>query len=124
MLPVLVNEKPQTVVIYIGSNGITKFNYHDVDVNNLANIILQIGFKCRYCGVESIANSFVLVKNHNNFNIIIRGVNISLKHLCKVYRFDFICNDRIGKNLLWRDGLHLAEEGTSFLATNFFEFFE
>ena len=67
----LVNEKPQTVVIQIGSNDINKFNYHDVDVNGL-------------------------VRNHNNLNILIQGVNISLKHLCKVYGFDFIYNDRIG----------------------------
>ena len=48
MTPVLVDEKRQTVVIHIGSNDITKFNYHDVDVNDLANRILQIGLKCRY----------------------------------------------------------------------------
>ena len=122
VLPVLVDEKPQTVVIHIGSNDITKFNYHDVDVNDLANRILQIGLKCRYYGVESIAISSVLVRNHNNLNKLIREVNISLKHLCKVYGFDFICNDRIGKDLLWRDGLHLTDEGTSFLATNFLNF--
>ena len=48
MIPVLVDEKPQTVVIDIGSNYITKFNYHGVEVNDLANRILQIGLKCRY----------------------------------------------------------------------------
>ena len=90
VIPVLVAEKPQTVVINIGSNDITKFNYHDVDVNDLANRILQIRLKCRYDGVESIALSSVLVRNDNNLNKLIRGVNISLKHLCKVYGFDFI----------------------------------
>ena len=105
---VLVDKKPQTVVINIGSNDITKFNYHDVDVNDLANTILQIGLKCRYYGVGSIAVFPVLVRNDDNLNKLIHGVNISLKHLCKVYGFDFICNDRIGKDLLWRDSL----EGT------------
>ena len=83
---------------------------------------MKIGLKCGYYGVESIAISSVLVRNDNNLNKLIRGVNISLKHLCKVYGFDFICNDRIGKDLLWRDGLHLTDEGTSFLATNFLNF--
>ena len=120
--PVLVEEKPQTVIIHIGSNDITKFNYHDVDVNDLANRILQVGLKCRYYGVESIATLSVLVTNDHNIDKLIRGVNISLKNLCKVYGFDFICNDRIGKDLLWRDGPHLTDEGTSFAATNFLNF--
>ena len=101
VIPVSIDEKPQTVVMHIGSNDITKFNYHDVDVNDLANRILQIRLKCRYDGVESIALSSVLVRNDNNLNKLIRGVNISLKHLCKVYGFDFICKNRIGKDLLW-----------------------
>ena len=122
VIPVLVAGKPQTVVINIGSNDITKFNYHDVDVNDLANRILQIRLKCRYDGVESIALSSVLIRNDNNLNKLIRGVNISLKHLCKVYGFDFICNDRIGKDLLWRDDLHLTDGGTSFLVINFLNF--
>ena len=54
-MPMLVNEKPQTVVMRIGSNDITKFNYHDASINYLANMIIQIGLKCRYYGVKSIA---------------------------------------------------------------------
>ena len=78
--------------------------------------------KCRYYVVESIAISSVLVRNNNNLNKLIRRVSISLKHLYKVYGFDFICNDKIGKDLLWRGGLHLTDEGTSFLANNFLNF--
>ena len=88
----------------------------------MANRILQIGLKCIYYGVESIAISSLLVTNDNNLNKLVRGVNISLKHLCKVYGFDFVCNDRIGKDLSWRDALHLTDEGTSFLVINFLNF--
>ena len=53
VIPVLADEKPQTIVIHVGSNDIIKFNYHDVDVNDLAIRILQIALKCRsywkYC---------------------------------------------------------------------------
>ena len=31
-------------------------------------------------------------------------------------------NDSIGKDLLWRDGLHLTDEGTSSLAIVFLNF--
>ena len=100
MIPVLVDEKPQTVVIHIGSNDITKFGCHDTDVNDLANRILHIGLKCRYYGVESMAILSDLARYDNNLNKLIQGVNIALKHSCKVYGFDFICNGRIGKDLL------------------------
>ena len=72
VIPVLVDEKPQTIGIHIGSNDITKFNYHNVDVNDLANRILQTWLKCRYYGVESIALSYVLVRNDNNLDKLIR----------------------------------------------------
>ena len=55
VIPVLVDDKPLTVVIHIGSNDIAKFNYHDVDLNYLPDRILQIGLNFRYYGVESIA---------------------------------------------------------------------
>ena len=122
VIPVLVDEKPQTVVIQIASNDITEFKCHEVDVNDLANTMLQTGLNCRYYGVESIAILSVFVRNDNNLNKLIRGVNISLKHLWKVYSFDFICNDRMGKGLLCRDSLHLTDEGASFLAINFLNF--
>ena len=69
---VLIDEKPQTFVIQIGSNDIIKFNYHDVVVSDLANIILQTGLKCRYYSVDSIAFSSVFVRNNNNLNDLIR----------------------------------------------------
>ena len=39
VLPKLVDEKPKTVVIDTGSSNITKFNYHNVDINDLASRI-------------------------------------------------------------------------------------
>ena len=35
VIPVLADKKPQIVVIHIRSNDI-KFNYHDIEVNDLA----------------------------------------------------------------------------------------
>ena len=77
VIPVLVYKKPQTIFIHIGSNDITTFNYHDAEVNDLANIILQIGMKCRFYGVESIAISSINVRKElfyeKNYTTI--GVN-------------------------------------------------
>ena len=45
-----------------------------------------------------------------------------MKTFMQVYGFDFICNNKIGKDLLRRDGLYLTDEDTSFLAINFLNF--
>ena len=72
----LVDEKSQTIVIHIGSNDITKFNYHDIDINLLANRIIQLGLKCRYYGIERIFISSVFLRNRNSLSKLIQRVNI------------------------------------------------
>ena len=46
VIPVLVDEKHQTVVILIGSNYMTKLNYHDVVVNDFTNWIEMQILRC------------------------------------------------------------------------------
>ena len=60
VFPMLVDEKPDNVVIHIGSNDITKFNNNNVNVEELAHRIINIGLKCRSYGVSNIAVSSVL----------------------------------------------------------------
>ena len=43
--PTLVDEQPNTVIVHIGSNDITKFNYSKVDVEDLAQRIINVGKK-------------------------------------------------------------------------------
>ena len=43
IVPTLVDETPQTVVIHIGSNDITKTNFKTMNVQNLAQRITDIG---------------------------------------------------------------------------------
>ena len=50
--PTLVDEQPNTVIVHIGSNDITKFNYSKVDVEDLAQRIIDVGKKCKSCGVK------------------------------------------------------------------------
>ena len=39
----LVDEQPNTVIVHIGSNDITTFNYSKVDVKGLAQRIIDVG---------------------------------------------------------------------------------
>ena len=36
--------------------------------------------------------------------------------------FYFICNDMIDVNVVWKDGLHLSNNGTNVLANNAFKY--
>ena len=50
VVPMLADEKSDNVVIHIGSNDITKFNYNNVNAEELAHRIINIGLKCRSFG--------------------------------------------------------------------------
>ena len=47
-----------------------------------------------------------------------KQVKFSSKSLCKAYGFGFTCNKNIGRNFLWRDGIHLKNEGMSLFSRN------
>ena len=68
IVPVLVEEKPNNVVIQIGSNDIKTFSYNNVNVEGLAYRIISIGLKCKSYGVNNIAVSSILKRNSFNIN--------------------------------------------------------
>ena len=115
----LVDEKSNITIIHIGSNDFTKSNYHNINSDELAKEILNIGLKSKYYDVGQIAISSVLARNNNDLNKVMKQVNFSLRSLCKAYGFAFICNKNVDRNRLWRDGIHLTNEGTSLLCKNF-----
>ena len=47
VVPTLTDESPDSVIIHIGSNDITKSNYDNVSVEDLAKKIVNIGVKCK-----------------------------------------------------------------------------
>ena len=52
---ILVDETPQTVVIHVGSNDITKINYKTMNIQDLAQGIIDVGLNCKSYGVSRIA---------------------------------------------------------------------
>ena len=119
VVPLLVHEKPNNVAIHIGSNDITKLNYNNVNAEELAYRIINIGLKCRSYGVSNIAVSSILKRSSFNINQVIYQVNNILKRLCRINDFSYICNNLVNENYLWKDGLHLENEGLPFLLNNF-----
>ena len=55
-------------------------------------------------------------------NEVIKTVNNLLKTLCLEQGFTFICNSATAREMLWRDGLHLTNEGTNMLSNNFLQY--
>ena len=47
VLPTLAEESPDSVEIHIGSNSITKSNYNNVNVEDLAKKVINIGVQCK-----------------------------------------------------------------------------
>ena len=85
----------------------------------MAQKIIDIGVKCRSYGVRNIAILSILVRSSIHWNQIILKVNNILKVLCATNDFNFICDDEIGREIVWKDGLHLTNDETVMLADNF-----
>ena len=69
--PTLVVEQPNTVIVHTDSNDIIKFNYSKVDVEDLAQKIIDVGKKCKSYGVSNIAISLILVRKNHEVNEVI-----------------------------------------------------
>ena len=106
----LVDETPQTVVMHIGSNNITESTIRQINLDDLAQKIIDIGLKCRSYRVRYIAISSILVRSNIRLNQVISKANDILKVLCATNGFNFMCNDEIGTKMVWKDGLHLMIE--------------
>ena len=115
----LVDETQQAVVIHIGSNNITDSKIKQINLDDLVQKIIDIGLKCRSYGVRNVAISSILVRKSIRLNQIILKVNNILKVLYATNGLNFICNDEIGREIVWKDGLHLSNDGTAMLADNF-----
>ena len=109
-------------MIHIGSNDITKSNYNNANVEDLAKKIINIGVKCKAYKVSNIAISSILVRSDPNINQVIKQDNRLLKRLCKTNNFYFICSNAIDNTFVWKDGLHLIYDGISKLTDNFLEY--
>ena len=122
-MPTLVDDRPTSVIIHIGSNDITKSNYKNVNTKELAERIANIGLKCRMYGVRNIAVSSILVRNDPLINEKVNETNFYLKEFCNINGLHYICNNNICSTMLWKDGLHLSNKGTTVLSNSFLQYF-
>ena len=81
IVPTLLDETPETIVIRIGSNDIAESKIKQINLDDLAQKIIDIGLKCRSYGVRNIAISSILVRSSIRLNQIILKGNNKLKVL-------------------------------------------
>ena len=110
----LVEDRPDVVIIHVGSNDITHNTVDQIDVKDIANRILNIGKKCLSYGVKEVIISSIFIKNQFKLTRIIREVNDLLRDEGRRNNFQFISNDNITREVLWRDDLHLNDDETEF----------
>ena len=115
IIPTLVDDKPDAVIVHVGTNDIL----NGANDNELANSIMKIGIVCKQHGVNDVVISSILVKKSPRLNALVRRVNDQLRDLCATNGFQFISNDTISTDYLWRDGIHLKDAGTDILSSNF-----
>ena len=60
IIPILVNDKPDAIVIHVGTNDILNLANHE----NIAHSVINIGLDCKNNGVNEVLISSILVKKN------------------------------------------------------------
>ena len=122
MIPSLLKEKPDTVVIHVGSNNITHRIFDDCNAAKLADEIIDIGKMCTQYGVKDAIFSSIFVKNSIKLSKMISQVNETVTKKCEENEFHFVSNDNNLRKHLCKDGVHLTDEGTNIFAGNIIDY--
>ena len=135
MLPTLMNNTPEEVVIHTGINNTKKLADKDGGMSSevidlISNNIIKCGQVARSYGVNRVCISAVLPVRGKKFQITISHINYRLENLCKREGFDFISNVNIifaeptpvDDGLFYKDGLHLNAAGRQVLMDNFISY--
>ena len=117
-IPILVDDKPDVIVIQVVTNDFLNHANHE----NIAHSIINIGLGCKNNGFNEVLIWSILVKKNPNLTTIVRRVNDMLRDLCETNGFSFICDDVIIINYLWKDGVLLQDMGTHILSNHFLKF--
>ena len=116
ILPHLIEECPNTLVLHVGTNSI-----HDRSRNaeKIADEVINIGLTAKEFGVENIIISgLIMRRNGVGPDQKRRAVNDILKTKCILNNFIYINNDVITLDDIDEDRVHLLEFGSVKLANN------
>ena len=108
----LTNDKPDEIIIHVGTNSL-----RTDDPCTIANDIISIVNTCRYYGVNTIYVSAITFRP--GLETEVKQVNDILYHKSHIHSFKFIGHSNIGSSLMFKDRIHLNDEGSNVLKNNF-----
>ena len=114
---VLNEENLDRIIINIGANNISNGKQ---SAKEISKEIMDLVIKCHDYGVNDIFVSGITFSPYHQLKI--RELNELLKANAATYNYTFIDNSDIGEQHLWKDKLHLNNQGTINLACNFLDF--
>ena len=120
ILPTLVDDKPNSVIIHGGCNDVQDEN---VTAKKIAEDLVEVAIMCKSYGVKEVIISSLICRKNDELNKKVNEINANLVRLCRENSLLFNNNNNIKKNHLWKDGLHLSNSGKNILARNFINFF-
>ena len=123
VLPILKEDKPDSVLIHIGTNNVNNHKLYAVSPEKLASDIIEIGHTCKSFNVKEVFISSVLCRNEVILSNQINGTNELLNKLCKENDLNYISNSNITPFYLSKDGIHFIDIGTFKLGDNFVKHF-
>ena len=112
-LDVIIKEKPDDLVVHVGTNDITN------NVNLLTNVKKIFNKVSKELPSTSIAfSSIINRKDKTNIQKTLTDTNARLKNFCKQKGISFIDNSGIKEFHLGKKKLHLNKKGNSAFAKN------
>ena len=118
-MPILKEDKPDSVLIHIGTNDINNHKLYAVSSEKLASDIIEIGRTCKSFNVKELFVTSVLCQKEAILSNQINCTNELLNKLCKENGFIYILNSNITPSHLCKDDIHLNDIGTFKLGDNF-----
>ena len=106
-----------TVVIHIGVNDLLDYS-NQSRIDSLMNNIICVVEKCRNYGVKNIFLSGIVFTTRGSLDILVQVHNM-ISNFCSTIGLYYIDNRNIRADCLYRDGLHLINNGKTVLANNF-----
>ena len=112
----LEDRQINTVVIYVGINDILR-DRSQSSIDGLLQNIQNMSLKCKKIGVKNIFISGLVHAIRINTDILGKN-HVMIQNVCKKYGWFYVDNRNIQGKHLYKDDIHLTEEGKIILGRN------
>ena len=119
VIPTLIDECPQVVLLQCGGNGLPTSKSNPKPVEDIAKEIIDTAKLCENYGVQQILIGSVITRKQGYMDRRKRELNRILKGMCTDLGYFYVDNENITHEHLCRDDVHLTYEGSDILTLNY-----